>query len=102
MRAGADWAKRAAQGPLNRAGRGGAGPGAESPEEPAMAGLGRARGGRPRPALLLLLLLLHLRWPLVAGAADKRWSGPGTTPHLQSIFLGRCAEQIALLNPELR
>ncbi|KAF4013169.1 hypothetical protein G4228_004554 [Cervus hanglu yarkandensis] len=68
-----------------------------------MAGPGSARGGRPRPALLLLLLLLlHLRWPPVAGAAGARWSGPGTTPHLQSIFLGRCAEQTVLQNPELR
>ncbi|KAB0354569.1 hypothetical protein FD755_023107 [Muntiacus reevesi] len=66
-----------------------------------MAGPGRARGGRPRP-VLLLLLLLHLRWPPVASAASARWSGPGTTPHLQSIFLGRCAEQTVLQNPELR
>ncbi|XP_040093490.1 ADP-ribosyl cyclase/cyclic ADP-ribose hydrolase 2 isoform X2 [Oryx dammah] len=85
----------------NPAGRGGAGPGAESPEMPATAASGRARGESPRPALLLLLLL-HLRWPQVAGAAGARWSGPGTTPHLQTIFLGRCAEQIALQNPELR
>ena len=47
-------------------------------------------------------IIMHLRWPQVAGAAGAPWSGPGTTPHLQSIFLGRCAEQIALQNPDLR
>ncbi|KAL1790249.1 ADP-ribosyl cyclase/cyclic ADP-ribose hydrolase 2 [Sigmodon hispidus] len=41
---------------------------------------------------LLLPLLLEPR------AAAARWSGPGTTPHLQSIFLGRCAEYTTLLN----
>lgn len=37
-----------------------------------------------------------------ASAAHSRWSGEGTTQHLQSIFLGRCTEYITLLNPELR
>ncbi|XP_057561840.1 ADP-ribosyl cyclase/cyclic ADP-ribose hydrolase 2 [Hippopotamus amphibius kiboko] len=61
---------------------------------------GRARcGRRRRPALLLLLVLLVPRAP---GAADARWSGPGSTPHLQSIFLGRCAEYIAVLSPGLQ
>ncbi|KAK1346041.1 hypothetical protein QTO34_008510 [Cnephaeus nilssonii] len=56
------------------------------------------------PALLLLLLLL-LPPPLApgsAGASGARWSSEGTTPHLQSIFLGRCTEYLALLNPQLR
>ncbi|XP_075799154.1 ADP-ribosyl cyclase/cyclic ADP-ribose hydrolase 2 isoform X1 [Microtus pennsylvanicus] len=41
---------------------------------------------------LLLSLLLGER------AAAARWSGAGTTPHLQSIFLGRCAEYTTLLS----
>lgn len=45
--------------------------------------------------LLSLLLLLLLQGPRAAGA---RWSGAGTTPHLQSIFLGRCAEYTTLLS----
>uniref|UniRef100_G1PDE7 ADP-ribosyl cyclase/cyclic ADP-ribose hydrolase n=2 Tax=Myotis lucifugus TaxID=59463 RepID=G1PDE7_MYOLU len=53
------------------------------------------------PALLLLLLLLLLA-PGSPGASGARWSGEGTTPHLQSIFLGRCTEYLALLNPQLR
>lgn len=57
-----------------------------------------ARGGAgprlPLPALLLLLL--------AAGGAGARWAGRGTSPHLQSIFLGRCAEYRELLRPQLR
>ncbi|KAM7326258.1 hypothetical protein ACRRTK_014736 [Alexandromys fortis] len=45
------------------------------------------------PWLSLLLSLL-----LGARAAAARWSGAGTTPHLQSIFLGRCAEYTTLLS----
>lgn len=41
---------------------------------------------------LLLSLLLGTR------AAAARWSGAGTTPHLQNIFLGRCAEYTTLLS----
>nr|XP_012593010.1 ADP-ribosyl cyclase/cyclic ADP-ribose hydrolase 2 isoform X2 [Microcebus murinus] len=60
----------------------------------------RVPSRRQLPRRLLLLLL-----PLAAGvgrAGGARWSGEGTSPHLQSIFLGRCAEYSALLRPELR
>lgn len=61
-----------------------------------------ARGGAgprlPLPALLLLLLLAAGG----AGGAGARWAGRGTSPHLQSIFLGRCAEYRELLRPQLR
>ncbi|XP_004432344.1 PREDICTED: ADP-ribosyl cyclase/cyclic ADP-ribose hydrolase 2 [Ceratotherium simum simum] len=53
----------------------------------------------PLPVLLLLLLLPLLR---AAGAAGARWSGEGTSPLLQSIFLGRCAEYSSLLGTEER
>ncbi|XP_031292932.1 ADP-ribosyl cyclase/cyclic ADP-ribose hydrolase 2 isoform X1 [Camelus dromedarius] len=65
-----------------------------------MAARGRSPAGLQLPALLLLLLLLLL--PRAAGAGAARWSGQGTVPHLQSIFLGRCAEYSALGSPELR
>ncbi|XP_045406358.1 ADP-ribosyl cyclase/cyclic ADP-ribose hydrolase 2 [Lemur catta] len=55
-----------------------------------------------RRLLLLLLLLLPLPAAGVGGAGGARWSGEGTSLHLQSIFLGRCAEYSTLLNPELR
>ncbi|XP_068399298.1 ADP-ribosyl cyclase/cyclic ADP-ribose hydrolase 2 isoform X2 [Eschrichtius robustus] len=61
---------------------------------------GCARSRRPLPALLLFVLLPPAAG--AAGAATARWSGQGTIPHLQSIFLGRCAEYIAVLSPELR
>nr|KAF6391385.1 hypothetical protein mPipKuh1_001578 [Pipistrellus kuhlii] len=51
------------------------------------------------PSLLLQVLLLAPCW---AGAQCTRWSGKGTTPHLRSIFLGRCGEYIDLLQPQLR
>ncbi|XP_037685356.1 ADP-ribosyl cyclase/cyclic ADP-ribose hydrolase 2 isoform X2 [Choloepus didactylus] len=54
-----------------------------------------ARGRAP----WLLLRLLPL---LAVGGAGARWSGEGSSPHLQSIFLGRCHEYSALQNPELR
>lgn len=74
-----------------------------TPKVTAMEARGCARSRRPLPALLLILLLLLLPPAAgAAGAADARWSGQGTTPHLQSIFLGRCAEYIAVLSPELR
>lgn len=49
---------------------------------------------------LFLWLWLSLLLPLLWGtrAVGARWSGEGTTPHLQSIFLGRCAEYTTLLN----
>ncbi|EGW04462.1 ADP-ribosyl cyclase 2 [Cricetulus griseus] len=49
---------------------------------------------------LWLWLWAPLLLPLLRGAraAAARWSGPGTTPHLQSIFLGRCAEYTTLLS----
>ncbi|KAF3825326.1 hypothetical protein GH733_005960, partial [Mirounga leonina] len=50
------------------------------------------------PSQLLLLLVVAG----AAGAAGARWRGEGTTPHLQSIILGRCAEYVALLNPDQR
>ncbi|XP_030893121.1 ADP-ribosyl cyclase/cyclic ADP-ribose hydrolase 2 isoform X1 [Leptonychotes weddellii] len=50
------------------------------------------------PSQLLLLLLVAG----AAGAGGARWRGEGTTPHLQSIILGRCAEYVALLNPDQR
>lgn len=54
---------------------------------------------RSRLSLSALLLLL------AAGGADHahaRWSGEGTSPHLRSIFLGRCADYLLLLSPQLR
>ncbi|XP_054437808.1 ADP-ribosyl cyclase/cyclic ADP-ribose hydrolase 2 [Pteronotus mesoamericanus] len=57
----------------------------------------------PPPLLLLLLQPLLLASAAgAAGAARSPWSGAGTTQHLQSIFLGRCSEYLALLNPQLR
>ncbi|XP_044082015.1 ADP-ribosyl cyclase/cyclic ADP-ribose hydrolase 2 isoform X2 [Neovison vison] len=50
---------------------------------------------RLTPSLLLQLLV-------VASAAGARWRGEGTTRHLQSIILGRCAEYDALVNPDPR
>ncbi|XP_035952427.1 ADP-ribosyl cyclase/cyclic ADP-ribose hydrolase 2 isoform X3 [Halichoerus grypus] len=50
------------------------------------------------PSQLLLLLLVAG----AAGAGGARWRGEGTTPHLESIILGRCAEYVALLNPDQR
>ncbi|XP_019309205.2 ADP-ribosyl cyclase/cyclic ADP-ribose hydrolase 2 isoform X1 [Panthera pardus] len=58
-----------------------------------MAALGRAS------SLLSLLALLLVP---AAGAGGARWRGEGTSPHLRSIFLGRCAEYSSLLSPELR
>lgn len=79
-----------------------AGPGV-APKVAAMAARGCAQSGLRLPALLLLLqILLQPRTGGAAGPAAARWSGPGTVPHLQSIFLGRCAEFVALLRPELR
>ncbi|GAB1289626.1 ADP-ribosyl cyclase/cyclic ADP-ribose hydrolase [Apodemus speciosus] len=45
---------------------------------------------------LWLSLLPALLGARAVGAA--RWRGEGTTPHLQSIFLGRCAEYTTLLS----
>ncbi|XP_028621117.1 ADP-ribosyl cyclase/cyclic ADP-ribose hydrolase 2 [Grammomys surdaster] len=47
-----------------------------------------------------LSLWLSLLLPALLGwrATGARWSGEGTTPHLQSIFLGRCAEYTTLLS----
>ncbi|KAM5271700.1 ADP-ribosyl cyclase/cyclic ADP-ribose hydrolase 2 [Ctenodactylus gundi] len=56
-----------------------------------MAAPGR-RSWRLRPLPWLPLLL-------AAGAAGAQWSGEGTSRHLQSIVLGRCAEYVALLSP---
>ncbi|XP_066240926.1 ADP-ribosyl cyclase/cyclic ADP-ribose hydrolase 2 [Saccopteryx leptura] len=53
-------------------------------------------------AMSLLLLLLPPPPLLRSGAACAQWSGEGTTQHLQSIFLGRCAEYLELLSPQLR
>lgn len=49
---------------------------------------------------LFLWLWLSLPLSLLLGvrAEAARWSGAGTTPHLQSIFLGRCAEYTTLLS----
>ncbi|XP_045330443.1 ADP-ribosyl cyclase/cyclic ADP-ribose hydrolase 2 isoform X3 [Leopardus geoffroyi] len=58
-----------------------------------MAALGRASS---------LLSLLPLLLVPAAGAGGARWRGEGTSPHLRSIFLGRCAEYSSLLSPELR
>ncbi|KAL0596561.1 ADP-ribosyl cyclase/cyclic ADP-ribose hydrolase 2 [Plecturocebus cupreus] len=55
-----------------------------------------ARGCAASRLLQLLLLLL------AAGGARALWSGEGTSPQLQDIFLGRCAEYRALLSPEQR
>ncbi|XP_015450482.1 ADP-ribosyl cyclase/cyclic ADP-ribose hydrolase 2 isoform X2 [Pteropus alecto] len=61
-----------------------------------MAAQGCARCWLSLPALLLLLAAGS------AGSAHARWGGQGTSPHLQSIFLGRCAEYSTLLGPQLR
>ncbi|XP_036776973.2 ADP-ribosyl cyclase/cyclic ADP-ribose hydrolase 2 [Manis pentadactyla] len=47
----------------------------------------------------LVGLLAGLR---AAGAAGARWGGEGSSPHLRSIFLGRCADYSALLSPAQR
>ncbi|XP_008540132.1 ADP-ribosyl cyclase/cyclic ADP-ribose hydrolase 2 isoform X2 [Equus przewalskii] len=69
-------------------------------EVPAMS----ARGCKPSrlllPALLLLLLWLPRLAVDAAGAAGARWNGEGTSPNLQSIFLGRCNDYRPLLSPE--
>ncbi|XP_036982867.2 ADP-ribosyl cyclase/cyclic ADP-ribose hydrolase 2 [Artibeus jamaicensis] len=52
--------------------------------------------------LLLLLAASSAGSGAAASAASSQWSGEGTTQHLQSIFLGRCAEYVSLLNPQLR
>ncbi|XP_021115917.1 ADP-ribosyl cyclase/cyclic ADP-ribose hydrolase 2 isoform X3 [Heterocephalus glaber] len=57
-----------------------------------MASPGRAPWRLPLLALLLLLPL--------GRAADAGWGGEGSSPRLQSIFLGRCAEYITLLSPQ--
>lgn len=51
---------------------------------------------------LWLGLWMSLLLPVLPGAraAGARWSGEGTTPHLQSIFLGRCEEYTTLLSLE--
>lgn len=49
-------------------------------------------------SLWLWLWLSLLPALLGASAAGARWRGEGTTPHLQSIFLGRCAEYTTLLS----
>lgn len=63
-----------------------------------------ARGCKPSrlllPALLLLLLWLPRLAVDAAGAAGARWNGEGTSPNLQSIFLGRCNDYRPLLSPE--
>uniref|UniRef100_A0A0G2JG11 Bone marrow stromal cell antigen 1 n=1 Tax=Mus musculus TaxID=10090 RepID=A0A0G2JG11_MOUSE len=48
--------------------------------------------------LLSLWLWLWLSLLTVLLGARARWTGEGTTPHLQSIFLGRCAEYTTLLS----
>ncbi|XP_006884600.1 PREDICTED: ADP-ribosyl cyclase 2 [Elephantulus edwardii] len=52
--------------------------------------------------LLLLLLLLAAGGAGAQGGQGARWSGEGTNPHLESIFLGRCSDYTSLLSPELR
>ncbi|XP_055963281.1 ADP-ribosyl cyclase/cyclic ADP-ribose hydrolase 2 [Sorex fumeus] len=59
-----------------------------------------ATGGRGRAASWLPRVLLLL-WALPA-AGGARWSGEGTSPHLQSIFLGRCHQFLQWLSPEQR
>ncbi|XP_049742423.1 ADP-ribosyl cyclase/cyclic ADP-ribose hydrolase 2 isoform X2 [Elephas maximus indicus] len=46
------------------------------------------------PCLPLLLL--------AARCVDARWSGEGTSPHLRTIFLGRCSDYSSLLSPQQR
>nr|XP_003411412.2 ADP-ribosyl cyclase/cyclic ADP-ribose hydrolase 2 [Loxodonta africana] len=50
-----------------------------------------------RGCLQCLPLLL-----LAAGCVDARWSGEGTSPHLRTIFLGRCSDYSSLLSPQQR
>lgn len=58
-----------------------------------------AAQGRATWWLLWLLLLLLLD----AGVAGAQWHGEGTSPNLESIFLGRCDEYSSqLLSPEER
>ncbi|KAM7154853.1 ADP-ribosyl cyclase/cyclic ADP-ribose hydrolase 2 [Molossus nigricans] len=57
---------------------------------------------RCAPSGLSLAALLLLLASGSAGTAGAQWSGPGTTPQLQRIFLGYCAEYLELLNPQLR
>lgn len=52
---------------------------------------------QPRVQLLQLLLL----WALLA-AVSEGWRGEGTSPHLQSIFLGRCHQYLQKLSPGQR
>ncbi|XP_020848593.1 ADP-ribosyl cyclase/cyclic ADP-ribose hydrolase 2 isoform X1 [Phascolarctos cinereus] len=51
--------------------------------------------------MLFLLLFLMGQANVYTRAGKKRWSGEGTSPHLESIFLGRCNEYISVVNPEL-
>lgn len=55
---------------------------------------GRAPSWLPWRMLLLLWALPLAGW--------ARWSGEGTSNHLQSIFLGRCYQFLELLSPEQR
>ncbi|KAK2490629.1 hypothetical protein MC885_018050 [Smutsia gigantea] len=62
-----------------------------------------AGGCAPSRLPLLLGLVVGLPAGLrAAGAAGARWSGEGSSPHLGSIFLGRCADYSALLSPAQR
>uniref|UniRef100_F6ZFG5 ADP-ribosyl cyclase/cyclic ADP-ribose hydrolase n=1 Tax=Monodelphis domestica TaxID=13616 RepID=F6ZFG5_MONDO len=67
----------------------------------------RARNSSMEPSKLVLLqlklflILLLGAAGVCMGAGEKLWKGLGTTPHLESIFRGRCNEFISLENPEL-
>lgn len=79
-------------------------------EEPGRRAAGGAEvramaAGRCAPSRLPLLpgfLVGLLAGLLAAGAAGARWGGEGSSPHLRSIFLGRCADYSALLSPAQR
>nr|DBA29301.1 TPA: hypothetical protein GDO54_009539 [Pyxicephalus adspersus] len=47
----------------------------------------------------LLLSICHL--VQLNKAADRKWLGPGTTPNLEDIVIGRCYDYIATVNPSV-
>ncbi|XP_068123735.1 ADP-ribosyl cyclase/cyclic ADP-ribose hydrolase 2 [Hyperolius riggenbachi] len=48
---------------------------------------------------LLAIITIHL--VLVNGVIQKKWKGPGTTPNLENIIIGRCYDYIETVNPSV-